>query len=116
MHFTRPVTASVLMAIASTSFACPLPPLVAIPAKDQIAAVEPDVRAATAQYFENMKAFTACVQAELTAAGGDAAPRPIRGVLIRRHNAAVTEAETVLKLFTATVGAGQPAPAAPLPN
>ena len=110
MYFTRLVVAGALTGLTSAGFACPLPPLVAIPAKDQVAAVEPDVRAATAQYFENVKAFTACVQAELTAAGGDAAPPPLRGALIRRHNAVVAEAETVLKLFTANVGAGQSAP------
>ena len=111
MPATRLFFAGALASVASLSYACPLPPLVPIPPKEQAAAVEADVRAATAKYVEDIKAFTACVQAELAAAGGETAPPVLRSTLIRRHNAAVAEAEAVLELFAANVGAGQALPA-----
>ena len=51
-----------------------------------------------------MKAYTDCVQAELTAAGGNSAPTVTKTVLIARNNAAVAEADAVKKLFEANLG------------
>ncbi|HZF29889.1 MAG TPA: hypothetical protein VE907_12265 [Gammaproteobacteria bacterium] len=62
--------------------------------QEQRQAVQQEVGA----YFEAMKAYTACLQAELVVAGGDDAPR-YRAALINRNNAAVAEAEVVLKVL-----------------
>jgi hypothetical protein len=93
-----------LGALASTALACEMPPLVAIPAKDKIGDQGAALRDATKVYFEQMKAYTDCVQAELTAAGGNSAPTVMKTVLIARNNAAVAEADAVKKLFEANVG------------
>jgi chitinase len=93
-----------LGALASTSLACELPPLVVIPSKDKVGDQAQAIRDATRAYFEQMKAYTDCVQAELTAAGGNSAPTVTKTVLIARNNAAVAEADAVKKLFEASVG------------
>ena len=93
-----------LGALASTALACEMPPLVAIPPKDKVGDQAAAIRDATKVYFDAMKAYTDCVQAELKAAGGDAAPTLMKTVLIARNNAAVAEADAVKKLFEANVG------------
>ena len=93
-----------LGALASTALACELPPLVVIPPKDKVGDQAAVVRDATKTYFDQMKVYTDCVQAALSAAGGDGAPTLMKGVLIARNNAAVAEAEAVKKLFEASVG------------
>ena len=102
-----------LGALASTSMACTLPPLVAIPPKDKIGDQAAALRDATKVYFDQMKAYADCVQAELTAACGNGAPTLTKTVLIARNNAAVAEADAVKKLFDANVGglAGNVVPA-----
>ena len=102
-----------LGALASTALACEMPPLVAIPAKDKVGDQGAVLRDATKVYFEAMKDFTDCVQAELKAAGGDSAPKLTKTVLIARNNAAVSEADAVKKQFEANVGglAGSVVPA-----
>jgi hypothetical protein len=90
--------------VASVGLACDFPALVAIPAKKDVAGKEAQIRAEAAQYFEAMRVYTTCVQAELSAAGGNAAPPITRGVLVARNNFAVAEAEAVMKIFTANVG------------
>ena len=102
-----------LGALASTALACEMPPLVAIPAKDKVGDQGAVLRDATKVYFEAMKDFTDCVQAELKAAGGDSAPKLTKTVLIARNNAAVAEADAVKKLFESNVGglAGSVVPA-----
>ena len=98
------VAAILLCAISSTGFACTMPPLVAIPAKDKVGDQGPALKDATSAYFDAMKAYTSCVQAALAAAGGDAAPSLMKSLLVARNNAAVAEAEAVKKLFEASVG------------
>jgi hypothetical protein len=93
-----------LAVVASTSLACEMPPLVAIPAKDKVGDQAAAIKDATKVYFDLMKAYTDCVQAELTAAGGNSAPTLTKTVLIARNNAAVAEADAVKKLFDANVG------------
>jgi hypothetical protein len=102
-----------LGALATTALACEMPPLVAIPAKDKVGDQGAAIRDATKVYFDAMKAYTDCVQAELKAAGGDAAPKLTKTVLIARNNAAVAEADAVKKQFEANVGglAGSVVPA-----
>lgn len=102
-----------LGALASTTLACELPPLVAIPPKDKVGDQATAIRDATKTYFDAMKSYTDCVQAELTAAGGNSAPTLMKTVLIARNNAAVAEAEAVKKLFEANIGglAGNVVPA-----
>ena len=90
--------------------ACDLPKLAIIPPKDQIAGKEAEVRTAAGAYFTAMQAYTACIQAELAGAGGDSAPEVVRKVLVARNNAAVAEAEFMMKLFTDNVGAVASAP------
>jgi esterase/lipase len=93
-----------LGALASTALACELPPLVVIPPKDKVGDQAAVVRDATKTYFDQMKVYTDCVQAELTAAGGNNAPTVMKTVLIARNNAAVAEADAVKKLYDASVG------------
>ena len=50
------------------------------------------------RYVEGIRAYTACVKAELAAAGGDAAPESLRRSVLR-NNAAVAEARAVLAMF-----------------
>jgi hypothetical protein len=90
--------------LATTALACTMPPLIAIPPKDKIGDQGAAIRDATKVYFDQMKAYTDCVQAELTAAGGNSAPTLTKTVLIARNNAAVAEADAVKKLFEASVG------------
>jgi chitinase len=100
-----------LGALASTALACEMPPLVAIPPKDKVGDQGPALRDATKAYFDAMKAYADCVQAELTAAGGNSAPTLTKTVLIARNNAAVAEADAVKKLFDANIGGANVVPA-----
>ena len=110
MRITTIVCGVMLTGIAGSAMACDLPKLAIIPPKDQIAGKEAEVRTAAAAYFTAMQAYTACIQAELAGAGGDSAPELIRKVLVARNNAAVAEAEFMMKLYTDNVGPveGQP--------
>ena len=113
MRWTTIITSGLLAGMAGTAVACDLPKLAVIPPKDEVAGKEAEIRAAANAYFTGMQAYTACVQDELTAAGGDAAPDLIKRVLVSRNNTAVAEAEFMMKLFTENVGAADPAAAAP---
>jgi len=89
----------ILAGLSSSALACDLPRLAAVPdpsglSEQQRRAVQQEVAA----YFEAMKAYTACLQTDIVAAGGDDAPK-YRAVLVNRNNAAVAEAEAVLKAF-----------------
>jgi hypothetical protein len=116
MRITTIICGGILTGIAGNALACDLPKLVIIPPKDQVAGKEAEIQAAANTYFTAMQAYTACIQAELAGAGGDAAPALIRRVLTARNNTAVAEAEFVMKLFTDNVGsAGAAGAAAPVP-
>ena len=105
MKVVQAMAAVALCAVSSTSLACTLPPLVAIPAKDKVGDQADAIRAAANAYRDGMQAYTECVKAELDAAGGvDKAPTLMKQVLIARNNAAVAEVETVRKLLDANVG------------
>jgi hypothetical protein len=94
-------------ASALPAFACDLPKVPVIPAEvgDQV----PAVTEATAAYFDAMRAYATCIQDELAAAGGDAAPASVRDVFVARGAAAVVEAQVVQRLFQERVAAGQSA-------
>ena len=104
MRITTIICGGILTGIASGAMACELPKLVIIPAKNEVAGKEAEVRTAAGAYFTAMQAYTACVQAELAGAGGEAAPDVVKKVLIARNNAAVAEAQFMMKLFTDNVG------------
>jgi hypothetical protein len=110
MRITTIVCGGILAAIAGSAMACELPKVVVIPPKNQIAGKEAEVRTAAGAYFTAMQAYTACIQAELAGVGGDTAPELVRKVLVARNNAAVAEAEFMMKLFTDNVGAVAAAP------
>ena len=118
MRFTTIISSGLLTGIAGSTLACELPKLAAIPAKEQVAGKEAEIRAAANAYFTAMQTYTACIQSELTAAGGDSAPDLIKRILVSRNNTAVAEAEFMMKLFTDNVGPADlpaAAPAAPAP-
>jgi hypothetical protein len=115
MRFTTIISSALLTGIAGSSLACELPKLAVIPPKDQVAGKEVEIRTAANAYFTGMQSYAACIQAELQAAGGDAAPDIVKKVLVSRNNTAVAEAEFMMKLFTENVGPAETpaAPAAP---
>jgi len=104
MRITTIICGGILMGIAGGAMACELPKLVIIPAKSEVAGKEAEVRTAAGAYFSAMQAYTACVQAELAGAGGDAAPDLVKKVLVARNNAAVAEAQFMMKLFEDNLG------------
>ena len=99
--------ALLLGAAALPTFACDLPKLPVIPASvgDQAVAIS----AATSAYFEGIRAYATCIEAELVSAGGDAAPASVKSVLAARSNAAVEEATAIQALFQERVAQGQTA-------
>jgi hypothetical protein len=96
-----------LGATASPGFACDLPTLPVIPAAADIGDQAPVVSAATSAYFEGIRAYAVCIEDQLAAAGGDAAPPSVKAVLLARSSAAVAEALAIQKLFQERVAAGQ---------
>ena len=91
-----------LLLVCSSGAACELPALPAIPEEvgDDVARVLIDVR----RYADSMIEYTACLKAELEAAGGDAAPLSYRSALILRNNHAVDEHKAVIDLYAKRVG------------
>jgi hypothetical protein len=116
MRITTILCGGLLTGIAGSALACDLPKLAVIPAKDQIAGKEAEVRLAANAYFVGMQAYTTCLQAELVGAGGDAAPAVVKAVLVSRNNVAVREAEFMMKLFTTNVGPVEGAPVGAAPT
>ena len=104
MRITTIICGGILTAITGSAVACELPKIAVIPPKAQVAGKEAEIRTAAGAYFTAMQAYTACIQAELAGAGGDAAPDVVKRVLVARNNAAVAEAEFMMKLFTANLG------------
>ena len=108
MQLTKILCAGLLSVVAGTGFACDMPPLVAIPAKDKIGDKGEQLGAEVKAYYDGMTAYTTCVQAELAAAGQNAQPI-VKAVLAQRNNAAVAEFTAVKKLYDANTSA-PPAP------
>ena len=101
----RIMVTGLLAAIAGAAGACEVPKLAVIPAKEAAVGKEEGLRAAYMQYRQGMEAYTLCVQAELTAAGGDKAPATLKTALVARNNNAVAEVKAMDKLFNENVGA-----------
>lgn len=92
-----------LFGLNAAAAACEVPRLIAIPAAQDVDHDTPALIVAMQGYVAGIKNYVACIQADLAAAGGDAAPESLRNVLIRRNNAAVGEAEAMVALFAARV-------------
>ena len=104
------VAALLLGACVSPAFACDLPKLPVIPAREQIGNQAAAVNEATAAYFDGMRGYAACIQEQLQAAGGDAAPASVKAAYVARSEAAVEEAQAVQQLYQERVAvAGQSA-------
>jgi hypothetical protein len=112
MTLTKLLCVALLCGVGGTSFACNMPPLVAIPAKDKVGDQAAQLSADVKAYFDAMNTYTTCVQAELAAAG-DNPPPLLKAVLAQRNNAAVAEATAVQKLYNANVMPAVAPPAAP---
>ncbi|HVY65667.1 MAG TPA: hypothetical protein VHH11_12670 [Gammaproteobacteria bacterium] len=113
MQMTKTLIAGLLLSVAGAAGACELPKLVVIPPKEDVVGKEEGIRQAFMQYRQGMETYTACVQSELTAAGGDKAPAAIKAALVQRNNVAVAEVQAVDKLFNTNVGS---APVSPGPS
>jgi hypothetical protein len=104
MKLSQFVAATVLSGVASVGLACDMPPLMAVPPKDQAAGQADKLRAEWDAYYQAMTTYTTCVQAELTAAGGADAPTFVKAVLVQRNNSAVAEVSAVKKLLDDALG------------
>src|SRR5215831_21350707 len=100
------IGALALCSAAARAYACDLPSIPLIPAQSEVGERLDQVRAEASVYFSGMRAYSACVQAELKAAGGDAAAGVVKAMLVARNNAAVAEAQAVQKLFEERIGGG----------
>ena len=117
MRITTIICGGILTAIAGSASACNLPKLRQPPSLAQPSGKQPEFRTAADAYFTSMQAYAACIQAELAGAGGDAAPDLVKRVLVSRNNAAVAEAEFMMKLYNENVGQIQGPPVgAPPPS
>jgi hypothetical protein len=106
-RITQAIVAAVfLSATGSVALACDLPKLVAIPAKDKIGDQGPQIQQDFKAYYDAMSAYSACVQKDLDAAGGNSAHPDVKSVLVQRNNAAVKEASEMMKVYNATFGGG----------
>lgn len=115
MNVTKTIVAGLLVTVAGAAGACEIPKLMMIPAKENAVGKEESLRTAFLQYRQGMEAYTQCVQAELTAAGGDKAPAPVKAGLVLRNNAAVAEVKAMDTLFNTNVGALPVSPGPPQP-
>jgi hypothetical protein len=113
MNVTKTIVAGLLVTVAGAASACEVPKLVLIPAKESAVGKEEGLRTAFMQYRQGMEAYTQCVLAELTAAGGDKAPASVKAASVLRNNAAVAEVQAMDKLFNDNVGS---LPASPGPS
>jgi hypothetical protein len=99
MNARYSLCALLLLTVNTTVWACDLPPLVAIPAAGNVGEQSAPLIVAVQRYVEGMRGYTACIKADLVAAGGDTAPESLRNQLTVRNNGAVAEARAVLASF-----------------
>jgi hypothetical protein len=105
MNVLKPCLAILASGLASASFACDYPALVAVPegAKvtiDEMVAAQASVKT----YMQNMDTYLNCVNQELEAAGDDA-PDEFKSIMVSRHNAAVAEMEAIAASFNDEIAA-----------
>jgi hypothetical protein len=116
MTLRKQLVAALLCGLASPGFACNNPPLVQVPDKDGLSESDVQrVRNEVNAYFEAMKSYTSCLQAELAAAGGEGAAPLTKAAYVARNNGAVAEVDAVLKLYTEIDPTASSAPATPPP-
>jgi len=99
MNVRQGVLGSLLLVINAAAAACDLPALMVIPAAETVDDFAGQRIVEMQRYVSGTLEYTACLQAEIVAAGGDAAPPSVRDVLVRRNNVAVAEAKVVMELF-----------------
>ena len=100
MRSTTIIAGGIMSSVAGVSLACDMPKLAVFPAKDQLPAKVAELQTSAKTYFDSMTAYSGCIQAALTAAGGDAAPEVVKRVYVLRNNAAAAEAQFMMKLYT----------------
>jgi hypothetical protein len=99
MNVRQSVFGLLLLVVNAAAAACDLPALMVIPPAGTVDDFAGQRIAQMQRYVTGIREYTLCVQAELVAAGGDAAPQSTRAALIGRNNAAVAEARVVMDLF-----------------
>jgi hypothetical protein len=107
--------AAIVSCCAFAAAACETPAMVKIP--DGKTSTEADMVAAQAQvkaYVAAMNDYVACIDEEMEAKGEDA-PAQYKSLMITRHNAAVTEMETVAAAFNEQIKAFKTANPTPAP-
>lgn len=92
-------------AVSLPILACDNPALVQVPngaesSMDELLAAQNDVRA----YMSAMEAYLACLNAELQAAGEEAAAE-FKSLMITRHNSGVAEMEAIAAKFNEQIQA-----------
>lgn len=105
MNVLKPCIAVLASGLASASFACDYPALVAVPEGaratiDQMVTAQASVKG----YMESMDTYLTCVNKELDAAGDDA-PDEFKKIMVSRHNAAVAEMEAIAASFNDQIAA-----------
>jgi len=101
---------------AFAAAACETPSMVTIP--DGKTATEPQMLAAQAEvkaYVAAMNEYVACIDEEMEAKGENA-PEQYKALMVTRHNAAVTEIETVAAAFNDQIKAFRAANPKPASN
>jgi len=105
MNFPKLCIAVLASGLASASFACDYPALVAVPegasaTMDEMVTAQASVKS----YMESMDIYLNCVNQELDAAGDDA-PDEFKAIMVSRHNAAVAEMEAIAASFNDQIAA-----------
>lgn len=99
MNVRQILCGSLLLCVNAVASACDLPALVILPAAGNAGDASAQLIVDMQRYVGGIRAYTACVQAEIAAAGGDSAPESLRTLLVRRNNGAVAEAKALMQLF-----------------
>jgi hypothetical protein len=105
MNVLRFLVLLFLISSAASAQECDYPPLVLIPdgatsTMDDLLAAQGSIR----EYMATMDEYLDCINNELTAAG-DNAPTEYKTIILSRHNAAISEMETVAADFNVEVQA-----------